>query len=105
MPFLEVMIREITLGSRLVTTDLIQAKGLFHHDFLKEISSKETAIAPFGIAPEKAHLTFNADPTSFYTGWPGYFAWFGLYNSSAGCSLVAVTRACLLHDSVVFDNV
>ncbi|KAK6346053.1 hypothetical protein TWF730_010386 [Orbilia blumenaviensis] len=52
--------------------------------------------------PESA---FNADPTSFYPGWPEYFAWFGLYNSSAGCSLIAVTRACLLHDSVVFDNV
>ncbi|KAF3319393.1 hypothetical protein TWF173_000023 [Orbilia oligospora] len=48
---------------------------------------------------------FNADPTSFYAGWPDYFAWFGLYNSSAGCSLISVTRACLLHDSVVFDTV
>ncbi|KAK6497756.1 hypothetical protein TWF481_012158 [Arthrobotrys musiformis] len=48
---------------------------------------------------------YYADPTSFYTGWSDYFAWFGLYNSSAGCTTIAVTRACLLHDSVVFSNV
>ncbi|EPS45348.1 hypothetical protein H072_583 [Dactylellina haptotyla CBS 200.50] len=47
---------------------------------------------------------YTADNSDFYPGFQDYFAWFGLYNSSAGCSTIVVSRACLLHDTVMFYN-